>query len=388
MQFLFVINSLGKGGAEKQVLLLAYAMANLGWNGEVITFEKRATNLEIEDLISRCEASGVIISQPRSRFFRRSVLYLRLLHRFYFSKVELVWLWGAKIEAVAKVLLFRKKGTTIFSSLRSAGRDVVAKRKSIYRFRQQLIDAYVSNSHLNIDIFKAIVPMQAKQIDLKPRFLVLNNCLGIETCPDPVEPELKSCEIESKKQDGVKDVTQGLRVGVLGNNRFYLKGYDLLIEIAKKIKLSGRAIKISLAGKDYENDLASKIEHHDVAEIIDYIGEVDDSRRFLHEQDLFLLTSRVEGMPNSLIEAMSLGIPSISTKVGDLEILFGAAEALRLCEIEDIESMFETICWCQDHWDKALAMGARGKDAVRSQMGMISIQKRLEEILEEFGFHS
>jgi glycosyltransferase involved in cell wall biosynthesis len=212
--------------------------------------------------------------------------------------------------------------------------------------------------------------------------------MGIETSPEQVEPKGNNREIESYEQNGVKDVPQGLRIGVLGNNRFYIKGYDLLIEIAKKIKLSGRPIKISLAGKDYEGDLASKIDQHEVGEIIDYVGEVDDSRRFLLEQDLFLLTSRVEGMPNSLIEAMSLGIPSISTKVGDLEVLFAVSEALRLCEIGDMESIFENICWCQDNWDKALAMGNRGKDAVRSQMGMASIQARLRDILEGFGFPS
>ncbi|MFN7875412.1 MAG: glycosyltransferase [Pirellula sp.] len=395
MRFLFVINSLGRGGAEKQVLLLAYAMAKLGWSGEVITFEKRETNLEIEDLIVRCQALGIKISQPPFRLFRRTILYARILLRYYFSKMDLVWLWGAKIEAVAKVLLLRKDGTTIFSSLRSAGRDVVAKRSSIYRFRQGLIDAYISNSHLNIAIFKEFVTFLEKKSSHGPRFFVLNNCLGLETNPPAFKSESVRCDhdavqetVDSEQDRGIKNGEHGLRIGVLGNNRFYIKGYDLLIEVAKKIKRSGRAIKISLAGKDYEGDLSDKIAQNDVADVISYIGEVDDSKGFLLKQDLFLLTSRVEGMPNSLIEAMSLGIPSISTKVGDLDRLFGAVDALRLCEIEDIDSIFDSICWCQDHRDKAFAMGARGKESVHSQMSFLSIQEKLGDILEEFGLRT
>jgi len=398
MRFLFVINSLGRGGAEKQVLLLAYAMARLGWSGEVITFEKRTTNLEIEELIDRCQALGIKISQPPFRLFRRTILYARILRRYYFSKVDLVWLWGAKIEAVAKVLLFPKKRTTIFSSLRSAGRDVVTKRRSIYRFRQGLIDAYISNTHLNVEIFQEIVNSRSVKDTHGPRFFVLNNCLGLDVAAPFIEPELVRCDnnddntvqqpSDRERKFCSRDVSHGLRIGVLGNNRFFIKGYDLLIEIAKKIKRSGRAIKVSLAGKDYEGDLSSKIAQNDVADVIDYIGEVDDSQRFLLQQNLFLLTSRVEGMPNSLIEAMNLGIPSISTKVGDLDQLFGAEDALRLCEIEDIDSIFDSICWCQDHWNDALAMGARGKESVRSQMSISSIQEKLGDILKEFGLHS
>jgi len=62
-------------------------------------------------------------------------------------------------------------------------------------------------------------------------------------------------------------------------------------------------------------------------------GQVPDVTPYLRFMDIFCLTSRTEGFPNVLAEAMLLGVPSVSTDVGDAEII--SSGLVPICAIND-----------------------------------------------------
>ncbi len=50
--------------------------------------------------------------------------------------------------------------------------------------------------------------------------------------------------------------------------------------------------------------------------IVTFLGERGDARRLMAGFDVFLLSSKIEGFPNVLLEAAYLGVPAVATRVG------------------------------------------------------------------------
>lgn len=91
------------------------------------------------------------------------------------------------------------------------------------------------------------------------------------------------------------------------------KGFDLLIEaFARAVgEYPGWDLCILGAGED-RTMLEALLVRHGLDQRVSLPGRCDDSPRAMQEADLFVLSSRFEGFPNVLLEAMSCGLPAIS----------------------------------------------------------------------------
>ena len=69
------------------------------------------------------------------------------------------------------------------------------------------------------------------------------------------------------------------------------------------------------------------------------LGPVTDPLQWYQAADVYVLSSDVEGLSNSLLEALSTGLPVISTRVSGSEDIFGVADVGELVEVDDHEAM-------------------------------------------------
>jgi glycosyltransferase involved in cell wall biosynthesis len=69
-----------------------------------------------------------------------------------------------------------------------------------------------------------------------------------------------------------------------------------------------------------QRDLQLKAQSESWGEQVHFIGTVgrDQIARYLQAADIFVLPSHGEGMPNALLEAMSVGLPCVATTVGGI----------------------------------------------------------------------
>lgn len=119
--------------------------------------------------------------------------------------------------------------------------------------------------------------------------------------------------------DNIGNVIRGVCVGRIS---IYHKGLDLLVEACKQLRVLLRKhhVQIEIYGPDRENEkekLKNLIKEKDVSDILfiqdnSIFGEEKECK--LLNSDFFLLTSRLEGHPMGLIEALSYGLPSLVTR--------------------------------------------------------------------------
>lgn len=124
------------------------------------------------------------------------------------------------------------------------------------------------------------------------------------------------------------------------------KGVDELVEAFKLLNQKYKNIKLLVVGK-FEEDLnpisnATKtfISENDSIKLV---GFQNDLRELLSISDLFVLPSYREGLPNSLIEAGSYGIPLVATDInGCNEIIIDGVNG-KLVKKKDSNSLYLTM---------------------------------------------
>jgi glycosyltransferase involved in cell wall biosynthesis len=101
------------------------------------------------------------------------------------------------------------------------------------------------------------------------------------------------------------------------------KGYDLLIQAVASIKHK-YPVQVVIAGDGPSRlELIKQAELLGVAANFDFVGELSqfEVQKLLSNSDVFILSSRSEGRPNVVVEAMAAGLPIISSELDGVQDL-------------------------------------------------------------------
>jgi glycosyltransferase involved in cell wall biosynthesis len=98
---------------------------------------------------------------------------------------------------------------------------------------------------------------------------------------------------------------------------------QMWLEIAARTRSAMRDVHFLIVGDGpLRRSLEKRAAQPDLRGSVHFIGHLRDALDAIADMDLLLLTSRVEGLPNVLVEAQFLGVPVAATPVG------GAPEAI------------------------------------------------------------
>ena len=154
------------------------------------------------------------------------------------------------------------------------------------------------------------------------------------------------------------------------------KRIDRLLEVTARLP----EVLCVIAGDGTRRDeLVERMNTLDVGERVRFLGNRDDVGDVLSALDVFVVTSETEGLSNAMLEAMSYGLPVVSTDVSGADDALGEdSEGQRAGLVTgfDARSIAEAISTLKNDPQLRGAMGFRAR---RRAVNQFSIDRMLSE---------
>ena len=161
------------------------------------------------------------------------------------------------------------------------------------------------------------------------------------------------------------------------------KGIDTVQKAWKKIHRDFPTAKLVLVGGG-DNQIVEELKELSVeldGSVI-VVGEIDNPCEYYQLSDIYFFPSRCEGLPTTLMEAMSCGLPSVVSDIGGCEdLVTNDVNGFRL-HAEDADGFAEKISYLLKNDDIRKKMSINAAAYAREHCDYSQVISKLEHILE------
>jgi len=164
------------------------------------------------------------------------------------------------------------------------------------------------------------------------------------------------------------------------------KAFENLVDAAARLPRTPGArpftvlIAGALAESLYCRDLVARHEASGLGNAVRFLGYRDDVPALLLAADAFVLSSRSEGLPMVVLEAMMAGLPVVATRVGGVPDAVG--DCGLLVEPERPEALAEAMQRLMDDPLLAADLGRRARERARREYSLDRMVDRYLEVYE------
>lgn len=160
--------------------------------------------------------------------------------------------------------------------------------------------------------------------------------IGVDLEHFPLAPERAGSEfvVGSFLKDGV-GMADGLEPKLL-------KGPDTFVAVLTRLRDAIPELSVLLTGPA-RGYVRAELERLDIPHRHLLAGSRNELARAYHGVDVCLVTSRQEGGPKAVLEAMATGIPLVTTRVGQATELVVDGENGLLADVDDVEALVSAV---------------------------------------------
>ena len=205
--------------------------------------------------------------------------------------------------------------------------------------RENLVAHYLSKVDSIISLSEEMADTADKIANTRSKTKVVRNGVDTDAFYHIDQAECR------EKLDLPSDQKIILGVGAL----IHRKGFDVVIKALKKIilQLGLNNTHFYILGSegaegDYRKELKALVANLDLNEHVHFVGAVPNNEliTWYNAADVFCLSSRGEGSPNVLTEALASGCPAVATNVGSVpEIMASEPNLGKVVTVDDIDAI-------------------------------------------------
>jgi glycosyltransferase involved in cell wall biosynthesis len=156
-----------------------------------------------------------------------------------------------------------------------------------------------------------------------------------------------------------------------------VKNHALFLQTAARVREQRPDAAFVLIGRNINSnnaELMRQARNLGLADSLRLLGERDDVASLYPGLDVAVLTSRSEGFPNVLAEAMSCGVPVVSTDVGDARDIVGGGGRI----VEASPAAFAAACVELLNEPVRLRLGEAARKHIQDQYSLDVMVQRLQ----------
>jgi len=313
-KLIYVVPSLGPGGAEKQLLNLAYELNPKLWDIKIIYFDKK----NILDLMHRNNVYYCYINKEKKSFFTFMLSLINEVKLFNpniihgYLVIGQLWAIFLRIIFPNLILVLGIRSSRI--NLKKYGYKTRLLYFLVAKF-SRLANAFIVNSKNGADYYCKSLGFSEEKM-----FCVEN---GIDTdlfCPKS-SARKNLISILSPRANARNTVIIGI-VATLE----HLKDHKTFFLAAQLVYKKHPNVCFAVFGADdsyYGLSVKNFVKDIALSHVVVFLGLRADIPQLLSGLDILVSSSISEGFSNSIAEAMSAGVPCIATDVGDSKNILG-----------------------------------------------------------------
>jgi glycosyltransferase involved in cell wall biosynthesis len=295
IKILHLIASTGIGGAEQVLLNICSSLRSKEFNFEACLFAKGGKETSFARLL---EDNNIPLCFVRMKF----PLYIKeiynLLSFLRKENISVIHCHGFRADVLGGIAAKLCKIPAVSTV---HGWTVYSPKMQFYKWLD------IKALHF---FFKTILPVSNKlQLELIKNGIPLKKILLFRNIPAQRRTTLHS--INSPPQNGP------IQIGFIGRLSLE-KGINFLLDAAAKIKETGSFCLHIVGDGPNRAEIEQKIKFFGLEELVNLHGYLQNPEKIYQILDILVLPSLTEGIPLTLLEAMSFGIPVIASDVGGI----------------------------------------------------------------------
>lgn len=305
MRIMIVVSALTYGGAERQVVLLSRQMSALGHAVMVYTLN--------DDVPRRNELDGsaveLVVDQKRRKLDMAVIARLRRRIREWGADVVHGFLFDGDLYSR---LAAAGLGIPVLNSERNDGYRLKRSQHWSYRLTRRWVDGVVANSYAGKRFAEQLHGMAPARVDVVWNGIDLAEVDRRLPADRTHCPEWPGCRVE--------DVV--IVVGALKPQ----KDHVLALQVAQELHRRRPDYRFLMVGDSlpladtsaYKADVLARYEQGDMAGFVKFLGPRSDVYEIMARSGTLMVSSKFEGFPNVVLEAMSVGLPVATTDYSDI----------------------------------------------------------------------